>query len=146
MCPVTNPLTLLMSGTAGLDKNIGELINLTFSTAHRPQAFLCQLTGTFILAILEQFHDAAFIWSKPGDLTDQITDKLYTFGDRLPRNQTIRIMNDVIGDSKVKRGMAVNCTMVVSTDGWMTTTWVCKPVGPPPHPLARQKVKDGHRS
>lgn len=54
----------LVSGTAGLGDDTLELINLGLSTAEGTKTLLCQLTGTLVLAVAEQFDNAALVWGE----------------------------------------------------------------------------------
>lgn len=53
-------------------------------------AALSDLTGTLILAILQKFHDAAFIGSETDDFTDQATDEGDTLGGSLQNGKRKR--------------------------------------------------------
>lgn len=41
-------------------------------------ALLGELTGTLVLAVLQQFHAALLVWGESSDFTDDVTDKLNT--------------------------------------------------------------------
>lgn len=54
----------LVTGTAGLGDDTLELIDLGLSTTERTKTLLCQLTGTLVLAVAEEFDNAAFVWGE----------------------------------------------------------------------------------
>ena len=54
----------LVSGTAGLGDDTLELIDLGLSTAERTETLLCQLTGTLVLAVAEEFDNTTLVWGE----------------------------------------------------------------------------------
>lgn len=68
----------MSSGTTRLNEDVGQLLNLLLGTSEGSQTTLSQLTGTLVLAVLQQFHATTLIGSKSNHLTNQITDELDT--------------------------------------------------------------------
>lgn len=67
-CPKNLPnaqsMHLVSGGTAGLGDDTLELIDLGLGTAERTETLLCQLTGTLVLAVAEEFDNAALVWGE----------------------------------------------------------------------------------
>lgn len=55
---------LVTSSTAGLSDDTLELIDLGLGTAEGTKALLGELTGTLVLAVAEEFDNAALVWGK----------------------------------------------------------------------------------
>jgi hypothetical protein len=55
---------LVTSGTAGLGDDALELIDLGLGAAERTETLLCQLAGALVLAVAEEFDDAALVWGE----------------------------------------------------------------------------------
>jgi len=55
---------LVSSGTAGLGDDALELIDLGLGAAERTKTLLCQLAGALVLAVAEEFDDAALVWGE----------------------------------------------------------------------------------
>jgi hypothetical protein len=55
---------LVSSSTAGLGDDTLELIDLGLSAAERTKTLLCQLTGTLVLAVAEEFDNTTLVWGK----------------------------------------------------------------------------------
>lgn len=53
-----------MTGPSGLSDDTLELVDLGLSTAEGTEPLLCELTGTLVLAVTEQFNDTAFVWGE----------------------------------------------------------------------------------
>lgn len=55
---------LVTGGTAGLGDDALELIDLGLGAAEGTETLLGQLAGTLVLAVAEEFDDAALVWGE----------------------------------------------------------------------------------
>jgi hypothetical protein len=83
----------LVGRTTTLHQHSIELLELLLCATHSSQTLLGQLTGTLILAVLEQLHNTALIRSETGHLANQVTDELDTLSKFLPSLIPVKRMN-----------------------------------------------------
>ena len=63
-CPsyFSEPLPHLVSCSPALSDDLGHFVDLSLRTAEGAQPLLCQLTGTLVLAVAQQFDYTSLIW------------------------------------------------------------------------------------
>jgi len=59
-----------VAGTAGLSNDLGHVLDLRLGAAEGAEALLGQLAGALVLAVAEEFDDAALVG---GETTHKIT-------------------------------------------------------------------------
>jgi len=59
-----------------LGNDLGHLIHLSLRTSKRTKSLLRQLARTLVLAVPQQFDDAALVGCKTGDFADDVADEL----------------------------------------------------------------------
>jgi len=82
-----------MSCSPRLGDNPLELVNLFLCAAESSEPLLCELAGTLVLAITEQFDDTLLIRRKTSDLLHNLTHEcgLLAEGPLTTRNLCLRI-------------------------------------------------------
>jgi len=59
----------------GIGDDSGHLLDLLLGAEEGSESLLGELTGTLILGVLDQLHDAALVGSEASDLTDEGADE-----------------------------------------------------------------------
>jgi hypothetical protein len=99
----------LVGGTAGLGDDTLELIDLGLSTAEGTKTLLCQLTGTLVLAVAEEFDNAALVW---GEARRRKLEKLL----RRSIERRCRIPRNLLDDLADESGALAQVTLGL---GWL---------------------------
>ena len=66
----------LVTSPPRLGNDLGHLVHLSLRTAKRTESLLRQLARALVLAVPQQFDDAALIWGKARDFADNLADEL----------------------------------------------------------------------
>lgn len=81
-----------MTGPPALGNDLGHLIDLSLRTAESTESLLRKLAGTLVLAVTEEFDDAALVWSKT---IDGVVSVLFTRSFVARRCPLIRYAFDI---------------------------------------------------
>lgn len=53
-----------MTGPPALGDDLGHLVNLALGAAEGSESLLCELAGTLVFAVAEEFDNAALVWGE----------------------------------------------------------------------------------
>ena len=65
-----------MTGSSRLGDDVGEFLDLRLGASEGTKSLLCELAGTLVLGVTEEFDDTALVWCESRNLLHDLPNEL----------------------------------------------------------------------